>query len=159
MNRVPVSGRFHHRPLAPGTYTITVFAVRGRSRRELGSIPVQVVPPSKVRSRGGRLPAVVPCPTGANGPSSSFGFAFPAAIVSGTNPPPSAASNDRHPLKPPSVKSPGGILGTGIRPPHIDLPPSGGLDWLSLLLLAALVVPAGLIVLYPMRFVRGSWSP
>jgi hypothetical protein len=158
MNRVPFSGRFHHRPLAPGTYTITVFAVRGSSRRELGTIPVQVVPPGKVRNRGGRPPAVAPCPTGANGPSSSLGLALPAAIVSGTNPPPSA-SNDRHPLKPPNVKPPGGILGTGLRPPHIDLPPSHGFSWMSLLLLAALALPAGLIVVYTVRFMRGSWSP
>jgi len=57
------------------------------------------------------------------------------------------------------VKPPGGILGTGIRPPHIDLPPSGGFSWLNLLLIAALALPATLIVVYSVRFVRGSWAP
>ena len=158
MNRVPFSGRFHHRALAPGNYTITVVAVRGRSRKELGTIPVQVVPPGRVPS-GGRPPAVAPCAASASGPSSGSVLALAAAIVHGTAPPASAAPRHAHPLKPPSVKPPGGILGTGIRPPHIDLPPSGGFAWLSLLLLAAVALPAALIAVYTVRFVRGSWSP
>ena len=153
---MPFSGRFHHRPLAPGAYTITVVAVRGGSRRELGTIPVQVVPPGSVRRRGGRAPAVAPCSTGG---ATSFGLALPAAIVLSTAPPGKPAPPDKHPLRPPSVKPPGGILGTGLRPPHIDLPPSDGFGWMSLFLLAALAFPAALIVVYTVRFLRGSWSP
>jgi len=157
LNRVPFSGRFHHRPLARGTYTITVVAVRGGSRRELGTIPVQVVPPGSVR-KGGRPPAAAACTAGGGGTFSSSALALATAIVNGTTPP-KAAPEDQHPLKPPSVKPRGGILGTGIRLPHFDLPPSGGFSWLSLLLIAALSLPAALIVVYTVRFLRGSWSP
>jgi hypothetical protein len=157
LNRVPFSGRFHHRPLAPGTDTITVVAVRGDSRRELGTIPVQVVPPGHVPNRSGSLPAVAPCPV--NGPSSSFGLALPALIVRSTGPPGQAlAPHDTHSLRPPSVKAPGGILGSGVRLPHIELPPSG-LNWMTLLLLAALAFPAALVAVYTVRFMRGTWSP
>jgi hypothetical protein len=154
LNRVPFSGRFHHRPLAPGTYTITVVAVRGSSRRELGTIPIQVVPPGRVRNHDSSPPAVAPCSR--TGPSSSSVLALAAAIVQSTGPPGTAGPRDEHALRPPSVKPSGGILGTGVRPPHIDIPPSGGFDWLSLLLGAAL---ASLIVTYTVRFLRGSWSP
>ena len=156
LNRVPFSGRFHHRPLAPGTYTITVIAVRGGSRRELGTIPVQVVPPGRVRNGGSAPLTVAPC--SASGASSSLLFALPAAIVRSTTPP-GKAPRDQHPLRPPSVKPPGGILGTGLRPPHIDLPSADGFRWL--LLLAALALSAALIVIVVrgVRFLRGSWSP
>jgi hypothetical protein len=154
LNRVPFSGRFHHRPLAPGVYTITVVAVRGGSRRELGTIPVQVVPPGSVRRSGGPPPAVALC--SASGSSPSYGLALPAAIVASTTPPGNSGSRDEHPLRPPSVKPSGGILGSGLRPPHVELPPSG-FDWVTLLLIGALV--AALIAVYTVHFKRGTWSP
>ena len=57
------------------------------------------------------------------------------------------------------MKPPGGILGAGLRAPHIDLPSADGFRWL--LLLAALALSAALIVIVVrgVRFLRGSWSP
>ena len=156
VNRVPFSGRVRHHPLAPGTYTITVVAVRGSSRKRLGMIPVQVVPPGRVR-QGGAPPRVALCAS-RSGPAAASLFALPAAIVQATEGP--GGKGHALALRPPHVKPPGGILGSGIRTPHISVPNApGGFDWVMVLIILTLGLPLVFIVVFTVRLLRRSaWS-
>lgn len=150
LNRVRLNGRFGRHMLAPGTYEIVVVAKRGKTRRHVGRISIQVVPPgSRVRRPG--PPPVFRCVA----PVAQVGIPGVGLFLS----PPSANRGGGRPARPqPTEKQPtpgrSGVLG--------ELPfqignGSGGMDTILTLLLYGTVGIGGAVVLiYLVRFFRGS---
>jgi len=145
---VRLTGTFGERPLASGTYRIDVMAVRGKSRTSLGRISVQVVPPGRhLRSPAGQPP--------------KFRCAAPRslpAVLLGKSFDPSAPGRDRARHRPPVLKPPDGLSF-----PRVHLPLGSGtlfsISILALLLYTALVVGGTALLVYGVRFFRGTWSP
>jgi hypothetical protein len=153
---VRFAGRFHGRPLAPGAYTIVVVAVRGESRRRIGAIPVEVVPPGRRLTKAERTAVLSDHCT-----ATTSGAAVLPVPVAGPGSGGNELVSDAHPLRPPVTdkpKSRGGVLGVKLAPPHISLP-SGTFGWFAAVTIALLSLAGAAFLVFVARFVRGSWNP
>lgn len=157
LNRVRFSGRLRNGRLAAGIYTITIVAVRGQARRNVGTVEIEVV------SRGRRLTkaertAPVFAASCANRPDSGLtGLVLPlgnAGRASGSSP------AGAKPVRPPRG---GGVLGAEILP-RISIPgaPIGHgrlAAVLAALILGLLGLASAALLVYVTRFFKGSWNP
>jgi hypothetical protein len=156
LNRVRLNGRFGGRALAPGTYEIVVVAKRGKTRRHVGRISIQVVPPGSRVRRPGSSP-VFRCAAPAPGAQTSIPGV--ALFVS----PPSANRGGRSQPQPATKQGPKGTPG---RSGVLNAPPfhigtgSGSVDMLlAVLLYGTLGVGGAVLLVYVVRFFRGAWNP
>jgi hypothetical protein len=151
LNRIYFSGRLHGRPLAPGTYSIAIEAIRGRTRTLVGRLAVEVVPP-RARLRTAQRIAPVADPCIARPPE--VRLALIAAGVTTTSPPTGATPVTEPPRR-------GGTLGVATPDLPLDrlIPPSGAAGWVGILLLGVLFLGGTMLAVYVTRFFRGSWNP
>jgi hypothetical protein len=146
-NRIHLSGRPGGRPLSPGSYGITVVAVRGGSASILGRLPVEVLS-ARGRTHSGRAlaPACFGQPAGGLAPGVTLGG--------------SSAGAAAHALRPPAKATPDEAAVAKLGAPQVSLSnSSGGLGWVAILLLAVLGTAGAFFLLYVVRFFRGSWNP
>jgi hypothetical protein len=157
VNHVRFSGRLHGRPLAAGRYSITIEVVRGVSRTRIARIVVAIVPPGRRLTRAQRnAPLTLACGRrpGLELAALVAGTIPGSGSLAGVNATPSPRSSA--PFKPPSRDD---LLGAGA-PPGLPVPGAdGSLGWLAVLLIALLGVAGAGLVLYTLRFMKGSWNP
>ncbi len=154
LNRVRLNGRFGGRALTPGTYEIVVVAKRGKTRHHVGRISIQVVPPgSRVRRPGS--PPAFRCAA----PVAQASIPGAGLFVS----PPSENRAVRSQPQPATKQRPKGTPG---RSGVLNAPPfhigtgSGGVDMLlAILLYGTLGIGGAVLLVYVVRFFRGSWNP
>jgi hypothetical protein len=161
LNRVRFNGRIKGRPLAPGTYTITVVVVRAGHRTRVGTIAVEVVPSGRHLTRSQQTAPVVASCLFAGSPffgsgSTSILAALATPFVDGgttgggartreaSKPPPATPGASFKPPKLPKLVTPGG---------------DGSLGWAGVLLFAALGLAWATLLVQVVRFLRGSWNP
>jgi hypothetical protein len=144
VNRVRLNGRFGHHRLGPGTYEIDVVARRGNTKKRVGRIAIQVVPPG---SRVGR------------GSAPAFSCAAPPVIQSGIPgaalfvfpPSQNRGSAPQQPYtNPQKAPSRSGVLA---EPPfHIG---GSGTDWLlAVLLYGTLGLGGAVLLVHVVRYFR-----
>jgi hypothetical protein len=75
VNRVPFRGRVHGKPLAPGTYRISVRTPKGRVVRRIVLVIVQDSAPSRAELRSLRAANTCPTPTSSTIATSALGLA------------------------------------------------------------------------------------
>jgi hypothetical protein len=155
LNRVRLNGRFGDHTLAPGTYQIVVAAKRGSAYRRVGRISIQVVPPGSRIRRTGSEPVFFCTPSVAQTGIPGAGlFVSPPGKNRSS---PSARKSQRG--NPPPGQAPGrsGVLA---EPPFHIGTGHGGIDLvLALLLYGTLGIGGAVLIVYLVRFLRGSWSP
>ena len=155
-SRVRFFGRFHGRPLRPGTYGITLVARRGGARTRLGTLAVQIVAPGEP-IRHSRTRPEFACGAGASSGFlfASLGLAVPASVGHVVR----AEADDPSAFRPPNVEGPAALPKlSGPLPPGLS-GSSGGLSWGGLLVYAALALAAGSMLVLVVRFMRGTWNP
>jgi hypothetical protein len=155
LNRVRLNGRFGNHTLAPGTYQIVVVAKRGSAHRRVGRISIQVVPPgSRVRRAGSEPVFFCTPPVAQTGIPGAGLFVSPPGKTGG-----SANARPSRPGKPVPRQAPGrsGVLA---EPPFHIGTGNGGIDLiLALLLYGTLGIGGAVLIVYLVRFLRGSWRP
>ncbi|HSC51040.1 MAG TPA: hypothetical protein VLD16_12325 [Gaiellaceae bacterium] len=154
VSRVRFLGRFHGRPLVPGTYGITMVARRAGSSSLLGRLAVTVVPPGERIRRASAPPSFV-CGKAASA-SSSTPFAALGLIL------PTGAKNVR-------AKVTVDLPQPSFRPPTLSVPvprapvvpglSSLGPAWLGVLFYAVLLLASAALVLLVVSFFRERWNP
>jgi hypothetical protein len=153
LNRVRLNGRFEGRTLSPGTYEVVVVARRGNSHNRVGRISIQVVPPGSRVRRPGSAPVFRCTP-----PAAQTGIPGAGLFVS----PPGQNQRVRPPQPAPKQQpspTPGrsGVLNA---PPFHIGTGSGGIDMiLAVLLYGTLGIGGAVLLVYVVRFFRGSWNP
>jgi len=156
LNRVRFDGRVHGRPLAPGRYSLSVVVIRGHTRKALGAIGIEVVPPGRRLTKAQRsAPVSLTCFV-----RSSASPQLPAAVVSTAAPRLTVVRSSSEPRsQPAAVKSKsrgGGVLGVSLRPPHVLVTPGGAPGWLGVVLVVIFGFALTALVVYAARFIRGS---
>ena len=151
LNKVRFDGRVRGRPLRPGTYTITVVAVRAGKRTRVGTVAVEVVPSSRRLTRAQRAAPVAP----ARCESTGAAFSLPVGLIDASSSFGVDAASTPERLQPPEHRS-------AFLPPRLPLPfAGGGGGWsISLLALAAYLVlglAGAAFIVYATRLARGSW--
>jgi hypothetical protein len=152
VSRVRFLGRFHGRPLAPGTYGITMVARRRGARTSLGSLAIAVVPSGQRIRRSAARPVFDGCeaaPRSSGKPFAALGLVLPTASKKITPPP----VRPRVAFRPPRL--------------HLSVPktpallpvPGGGPAWLGIVFYLGLMLAGGLMIVLVARFMRGSWNP
>lgn len=154
LNRVRLNGRFGGHALAPGTYEIVVVAKRGKTRRHVGRISIQVVPlGSRVRRPGS--PPVFRCaapPAQAGIPGAGLFVSLPSENE--------GAPTQSQPAPKQRPRSTPGRSGVLNAPPFHIGTGSRGVDMLlAVLLYGTLGLGGAVLLVYLVRFFRGSWRP
>lgn len=148
------NGRVHGRPLGPGRYSIVLVVIRGSSRKHLGAIGVEVVPPGQRLTKTQRS---APLGTGCFVPASAT--LLPAVIVSTAAAPRVGARSADEPTrsvtKKPKQKT--GVLGVSLKPPRIVVPIGGAPTWLGVLLIVLFGVSLTALAVYVAGHLRGNW--
>jgi hypothetical protein len=158
VSRVRFLGRFHGRPLAPGTYGITMVARRGGASTMLGRLAIAVVPPGHRIHRSAARPIFAGCrsvaATGAasSAPSEPFaglGLVLQTAAreVAGTPEPPKAS------FRPPQLSVPVPSV------PELPGSPAGGPAWLGVLFYAVVLLAGAAMLLLVLSFAKERWNP
>lgn len=150
------SGRLHGRPLAPGRYSLGFVVIRGSSRKLLGAIGVEVVPPGLHLTKAQRS-----APLGTACYASLTVFPLPVPVVSTAAPAVGAGSSKGSSTPADAVavkaKSPRtGVLGVSLKPPRLLVTPGGAPEWLGVLLIVVFGLALVALVVYATRFIRGS---
>lgn len=154
VSRVRFIGRFHGRPLAPGTYGITMVARRGGTSALLGHLAVAVVRAGERIRRSSARP-VFACATAAsassNEPFAGLGLILPPGAKSvRAN---AQADRPRPSFRPPTLKVP------VPRAPVIPAPSGFGPGWLGVLFYAVVMLAGAALVLLVVSFARQRWNP
>jgi hypothetical protein len=154
LNRVHLNGRFGDRTLSPGTYEIVVVARRGAAHKRVGKISIQVVPPGSRVRRHGSAPAFLCAPASAGGeagiPGAGLFVSPPGKDRGGSGSPKTQSKPEGTPGRSGVLAEPPFHIGTG----------NGGVDMLlALLLYGTLGVGGAVLIIYFVRFLRGSWRP
>lgn len=162
VSRVRFLGRFHGRPLAPGTYGITMVARRHGSKTMIGRLAVAVVPPGQRIHKTASRPVFEGCGAGAggaagtasasttSGPFAGLGLVLStvAPKLAGLRSGPSAS------FRPPKLSVP--------VPRAPELPGSsgdGGPAWLSVLFYGVVMLAGAAMLLLVLSFARQRWNP
>jgi hypothetical protein len=147
MNRVRLNGRFGDHRLAPGTYVIVVVARRGESHKRVGKISIEVVPPGSHVRRSGTAP-VFRC----SGPAAQTGIPGAGLFVSPSDPTAGPSVQRAAAKTKPTSRS--GVLG---EPPfHLGVGSNGWDMALALILYGTLGLGGAVLLVYLVRFFRGS---
>lgn len=156
VSRVRFLGRFHGRPLAPGTYGITMVARRGLTSTMLGRLAIAVVPPGERVHRSAARPVFDDCAAAAGSSGSSQLFTGLGLVL------PTAA---RKVAATPKVISPR----ASFRPPRLSVPvprapqlpgvPGGGPVWLGFLVYAVAMLAGAAMLLLVVSFAKQRWNP
>lgn len=153
VSRVRFLGRFHGRPLAPGTYGITMVVRRGGASALLGRLAVAVVPPGARVHRSSARPVFVcgtSAPATSGAPFAGLGLVLPTAVK---NVPPTTSREHRRPsFRPPELKVP------VPRAPALSAPALGP-AWLVALFYAVVMLAGAALVLLVVSFARQRWNP
>jgi hypothetical protein len=156
VSRVNFLGRFHGRPLAPGTYGITMVARRGGTSTTLGRLAIAVVPPGQRIRRSSARPVFAGCQANASmgaasgSPSEPFAglglILQTAKNVAGTTERPKAS------FRPPKLSVP---------VPKVPALPgsSGGPVWLAVLFYAVVMLAGAGLLLLVLGFATERWNP
>ena len=158
INHVRFNGRVHGRPLASGRYSIALVVIRGSSRKHLGTIGVEVVPPGSRLTKAQRS-----APLGSVCVAPASATLLPVPIVSTAAPAAGAGSAEpaRTSAEPgPSVtkkKSKTGVLGVSLKPPRLVVPMGGAPTWLGVLLIVLFGVSLTALAVYVAGHLRGNW--
>ena len=157
LNRVRFSGRLRNRRLAAGVYTITIVAVRGRARRNVGTVAIEVVSRGRRLTKAERTAPVFAASCAARPDAGLTGLVLPLASA--------ARSSGSSPggTKPARRPRGGGVLGAEILP-RISIPraPIGHgplAAVLAALVLGLLGLGSAALLVYVTRFFKGSWNP
>ena len=152
MNRVRLNGRFGDHRLVPGTYVIVVVARRGGSHKRVGKISIQVVPPGSHVRRPGSSP-VFRC----TGPVAQTGIPGADLFLS-----PPRENQSSGPLTQPAAgaSKPTSRSGVLAEPPfHLGVGSNGWDTALALILYGTLGLGGAVLIVYAVRFFRGTWNP
>jgi hypothetical protein len=150
VSRVRFLGRFHGRPLAPGTYGITMVARRGGASTMLGRLAIAVVPPGHRIHRSAARPVFAGCRSGATtGAGSGTPFAGLGLVLQTV-----ARKVAKTPARPKA----------SFRPPQLSVPelpgsPAGGPAWLGVLFYAVVLLAGAAMLLLVLSFAKERWNP
>jgi hypothetical protein len=156
VSRVRFLGRFHGRPLAPGTYGITMVARRHGTSTMLGRLAIAVVPPGERIHRSAARPVFDGCEaagtaasSSSSGPFAGLGLVLPTAAlkVAGTLDGPRAS------FRPPKLSVP------VPRAPELPGSSGGGPAWLSVLFYTVLMLAGAAMLLLVLSFTKQRWNP
>jgi hypothetical protein len=157
LNRVRFKGRVHGRALAPGRYTITVVVIRGETRKRVGVIAVEVVPPGRRLTKAERTAPLAACSVS----SSTAGPSAPAVLIAAGSPLAASATGGRAATAKQKRSRP--VLGASFVPPRLPSVTNGGdgggIAWLAVGLYLVLALAGGTILVFVARFVKGTWNP
>lgn len=158
VSHVRFLGRFHGRPLAPGTYGISMVARRGGRSTMLGRLAIAVVPPSERIQRSAARPVFAGCtpsssaaPASSSGPFAGLGLVLHAAARKVTG----AGATDRPEasFRPPTLSVP------VLHAPVLPGPPGGGPAWLGVLFYGAVLLAGGAMLMLVLGFATRRWNP
>lgn len=153
VSRVRFLGRFHGRPLAPGTYGITMAARRRGADTILGRLAIAVVPPHERVRRSSARP-VFACVAAASSSSDEPFVGLVLVVPTAAKHVAATTTSDR---SKPSFRPP--TLGLPIpRVPVIPAPSSLGAPWLGLVFYAGVMVAGSALVLLLVGFARQRWN-
>lgn len=158
LNRVRFNGRVHGRPLAPGRYGIALVVIRGSSRKHLGTIGVEVVPPGSRLTKAQRS-----APVGSICVAPASATLLPVPIVSTAAPTIGAGSAksgrlSSEPGQSVTKKKPKtGVLGVSLKPPRLVVPMGGAPTWLGVLLVVLFGLSLTALAVYVAGHLRGTW--
>jgi hypothetical protein len=153
VSRVRFLGRFHGRPLAPGTYEITMVARRGGASTNLGRLAIGVVPPGERIHRPSSKPVFAGCDEDVATASSKLfaglGLVLPTAALKleGVQAGPKAT------LRPPRLSVPVPKV------PALPGSPGWGHALLAALFYGAVMLAGIGILLLVLGFAKERWNP
>jgi hypothetical protein len=160
VSRVRFLGRFHGRPLAPGTYGITMVARRHGSSTMLGRLAIAVVPPGQRIRKSAARPVFDGCgaavaagagsSTTTSGPFAGLGLILSTGALKVTGIP----SRPNASFRPPKLSVP--------VPEAPELPGSsggGGPPWLGVLFYAVVMLAGAGMLLLVLSFAKERWNP
>lgn len=149
VSRVRFLGRFRGRPLAPGTYGITMVARHGGTTTTLGRLAIAVVPPGEKIRQSAARPVFEGCEAAGSSfssePFAGLGLVLPTAAhkVVGTPDAPKAS------FRPPRLHVPVPIAGSS----------GGGPAWLAILFYAVVMLAGASMLLLVLSFAKQRWNP
>jgi hypothetical protein len=157
LNRVRFNGRVRGRPLASGRYSIALVVTRGSSRKHLGTIGVEVVPPGSRLTKAQRS-----APVGSTCVAPASATLLPVPIVSTAPPAVGAGSaepgrSSPEPERSVKHKSKTGVLGVSLKPPRLVVPMGGAPTWLGVLLIVLFGLSLTALAVYVAGHLRGNW--
>ena len=159
VSRVRFLGRFHGRPLAPGTYGITMVARRGRKNTMLGRLAIAVVPANQRVQRSSAKPVFAGCESGSGvgaassssgGPFAGLGLVVSTAGLKLVG----APDSPKVTLRPPKLSSV-----PVPKAPQLPSPSDGGAPWLRLLFYAVVMLAGAGMLLFLLGFTKQRSNP
>jgi hypothetical protein len=157
VSRVRFLGRFHGRPLAPGTYGITMVARRGGKSTMLGLLAVSVVPPGQRIDKSSARPVFAGCasdpePGGAAASSPSEPFAGLGLVLQTAPANLGTANGPKASFRPPKLSVP--------VPQAPRLPGSSGRgSWLAVLFYVVVMLAGAAMLMLVLGFAKQRWNP
>jgi len=152
VSRVRFLGRFHGRPLAPGTYGITMVARRHGASTMLGRLAIAVVPSGQRVRRSAARPVFSGCEAASSSSSKPFaglGLVLPTASKQAQPAPDRPKASFRPPRLNVPFPGPPATLGSG----------GHWTGWLGIVFYLALMLAGGVLVVLVVSFMKGTWNP
>jgi hypothetical protein len=133
--------------------------IRGSSRKHLGTIGVEVVPPGSRLTKAQRS---APVGSVCVAPASSTALPVPivstgAPVVGAGSAEPGRSSAEPGPPVTKKPKHKTGGLGVSLKPPRLVVPMGGAPTWLGVLLIALFGLSLTALAVYVAGHLRGTW--
>ena len=153
VSRVRFLGRFHGRPLAPGTYGITMVARRRGTSTMLGRLAIAVVAPGQRIHRSSSTPVFGGCDAAAASTSSKLfaglGLVLPTAALTLAG----APAGPKASFRPPRLSVPVPKV------PALPGPPGWGHALLATLFYGVVMLAGVGLLLLVLGFAKERWNP